>query len=379
MTPADPSLPLADVRVVAVEQAVAGPLCSRHLADLGADVIKVERPDGGDFARAYDSAVLGQSAYFVWLNHGKRSVVLDLAEATGRDRLATLLDGAQVLVHNLGPGAFERLGFDDATLTRRWPALIRCAISGYGPDGPFRDRKAFDLLLQGESGLLATTGTDDAPAKVGISIADIAAGMYATSAILAALRRRDRTGEGAAIEISMLECLAEWMSVPALYQRYAGAPPARTGTRHATIVPYGPYACSDGRVNLAVQNHRQWARLCQTVLERPELVADPRFATNEARVTNRAVLEPLVEAAFATLAVADARARLAKADVPFGDVNDVEGLLGHEQLTARERWFDVDTPGGPVRAVLPPFGFAGGPRPRRAVPRLGQHDGEVFG
>jgi len=378
MTTPSHDLPLADVRVIAVEQAVAGPLCTRHLADLGADVIKIERPDGGDFARAYDSAVHGQSAYFVWLNYGKRSVVLDLTSDEGRSRLDGLLDGAQVFLHNLGPGALGRLGFDDERLTKRWPSLVRCAISGYGSDGPFRERKAFDLLLQGESGLLATTGGPDTPAKVGISIADIAAGMYATTAILAALRLRDRTGEGATIEVSMLDCLAEWMSVPALYERYGGGAPARTGTRHATIVPYGPFECADGTINLAVQNRGQWDRLCRIVLERPDLVDDPRFATNETRVRAREALEPLIDAVLAALPAAVVRERLIGADVPFGDVHDVAGLLGHAQLDARERWHDVDTSGGPVRLARPPF-RAADDAPRPAVPGLGEHTLDVLG
>jgi itaconate CoA-transferase len=372
MTKPDRDLPLADVRVIAVEQAVAGPLCTRHLADLGADVIKVERPPDGDFARNYDAVVNGQSAYFVWLNYGKRSVLLDLTTDTDRRRLAGLLDGAQVLVHNLGPGALGRLGFDEERLGRDWPSLVRCAISGYGPDGPFRERKAFDLLLQGESGLLATTGAQDAPAKVGISIADIAAGMYATTAILAALRHRDRTGSGAAIEISMLDCLAEWMAVPALYERYTGAPPLRTGVRHATIVPYGPFPCADGTINLAIQNHGQWDRLCRIVLQRPDLVEDARFASNADRVRAREALEPIIEAVLRTLPVTAVRERLRRADVPFGDVHDVAGLLRHEQLAARQRWQDVDTPGGPVRVVRPPFRVPDG-RPRTAVPGLGEH------
>jgi crotonobetainyl-CoA:carnitine CoA-transferase CaiB-like acyl-CoA transferase len=378
-TAADRSLPLGDVRVIAVEQAVAGPLCTRHLADLGADVIKVERPDGGDFAREYDSVARGQSAYFVWLNYGKRSVTLDLAADEDRARLATLLDGADVLVHNLGPGALGRLGFDESTLASRWPSLVRCAITGYGPDGPYRDRKAFDLLLQGESGLLDVTGTPGARAKVGVSIADIAAGLYATSAILAALRERDRSGAGTAIEVSMLDCLAEWMSVPTLYQRYAGSPPRRSGARHATIVPYGPYACADGDVNLAVQTQAQWERLCTLVLDRPALVGDPRFARNEDRVANRDDLEPIIDDALLPFRREDVTARLARADVPYGDINDVAGLVDHPQLAARSRWMDVRTAGGPVRVARPPFGLSGVAARAASVPTVGEHNGEIFG
>ena len=367
------SFPLAGVRVIAVEQAVAGPLCTRHLADLGARVIKVERPGGGDFARSYDTVVAGQSAYFVWLNRSKESVVLDLATEAGRDALAALLDGADVLVQNLGPGVLDRLGFGEGALAGRWPSLVRCGISGYGTDGPYRDRKGFDLLLQGESGLIATTGTREAPAKVGISIADISAAMYALSSILAALRRRDATGEGASIEISMLDCLAEWMSVPLAWAASdAGAPP-RQGVRHATIVPYGPFATADGQVNLAVQNAAQWQRLCRSVLERPDLVDDPAFASNEQRVRNREQLEPIIEGILGALPRPEVEARLEAADVPFGALNEVADVLTHPQLLARDRWFEVGSPGGPVRALRPPFGIAGMPLRADPVPALGEH------
>ncbi|MEA2623196.1 MAG: itaconate CoA-transferase [Chloroflexota bacterium] len=371
-------MPLAGVHVVALEQAVAAPLCTRHLADLGADVIKIERPGGGDFARAYDSAVLSQSAYFVWLNRGKRSVTLDVQSDGGRAALDGLLDRADIFVSNLGPGAVGRLGLDEETLARRWPRLISCAISGYGADGPYRDRKGFDLLLQGESGLTATTGTADAPAKVGISIADIAAGMYALSSILAALRDRDASGRGASIDISMLDCLAEWMMVPMYLEMYGGGAPPRSGMRHASIVPYGPFAVADGSVNLAVQTDGQWRRLCASVLDRAALADDPRYATNELRVRNRATLEPLIEGLLAVQEQAEVTARLERADVPFGAVNTVAGLVGHPQLTQRERWFEVDSEGGPVRALIPPFGIRGVPVRAGTIPSAGQHTDEVM-
>jgi itaconate CoA-transferase len=371
-------LPFADIRVVALEQAVAGPLCTRHLADLGADVVKIERPDGGDFARSYDSAVHGHSAYFAWLNRGKRSVVLDLRASSDRELLVRLVDGADVFVHNLGPGSVARLGFDRETLLARWPALISCAISGYGDTGPYRDRKGFDLLLQGESGLISTTGTPEHEAKVGISIADIAAGMYALSAIMAALRDRDATGIGAQIEISMLDCLAEWMTVPGYYAFYQGAPPKRSGMRHGSIVPYGPYAVSDGYVNLAVQTDAQWVRFCTDVLVRPELIADERFATNQARVQNREALETLIEAALGVELRSAVVARLDRADIPFGDVNDVFGLIDHAQLAARERWFEFASSSGPIRAVVPPFGIAGLPLRADPLPELGEHTESVI-
>lgn len=372
------ALPLRDIRVVALEQAVAGPLCTRHLADLGAEVIKIERPDGGDFARSYDSAVRGQSAYFAWLNRGKRSVVLDLRSGPDREVLDRLLDRADVFVHNLGPGSVDRLGLDAATIGARWPALVGCAISGYGTDGPFRDRKGFDLLLQGESGLTATTGTPEEPAKVGISIADIAAGMYALAAILAALRDRDRTGRGASIDISMLDCLAEWMTVPAYFAMYQGAPPARSGLRHGSIVPYGPFRVADGSVNLAVQNDRQWGRFCTEVLDRPDLVADPRFATNAARVRHRTELEGLIEARLGGLSRSAVVARLEAADIPFGALNDVDGLVAHEQLAVRGRWFEFASPGGPIRALVPPFGIAGLPLRADPLPGLGDDTAAVI-
>ncbi len=372
------SLPLAGLHVVALEQAVSAPLCTRHLADLGADVVKIERPGGGDFARHYDSVVQGQSAYFVWLNRGKRSVVLDLKDPADRAVLDTLLARADVFVHNLGPGAVDRLGLGWDALHPRWPRLIWCAISGYGLDGPYRDRKAFDLLLQGESGIMAVTGTPDQSAKVGISIADISAGMYAFSAILAALYERQRTGEGRLIDVSMLECLAEWMMAPAYHQLYGGKAPERTGTRHNMIVPYGPYRVGDGsQVNLAVQTEGQWERLCAIVLRRPDLAADPRFRTNELRVRNRATLEPLIEAALAGDTRASVQARLDAADVPHGALNDLADLLAHAQLAARGRWLEVDTPSGPIRALAHPLNLAGLPRPASAVPGLGEHTDEV--
>ncbi|MBV9354005.1 MAG: CoA transferase [Chloroflexi bacterium] len=359
---------LAGVQVVALEQAVAAPLCTRHLADLGADVIKIERPGSGDFARRYDSVVHGQSAYFVWLNYGKRSLSLDLQDAADREQLEALLAVADVFVHNLGPGAVDRLGLGWTELHARWPRLISCAISGYGEDGPYRERKAFDLLLQGESAVTAITGTPEAPAKVGISIADISAAMYALSAILSALYGRLRTGAGERIEISMLECLAEWMSPALLHQAYGGRTPARTGLRHNLIVPYGPYA----GINLAVQNEGQWQRLCTLVLERPDLIDDARFATNERRVQHRAELEPEIERLLAGHPRPTILERLQRADVPFGSLNEVEDVLRHPQLAARQRWQDVDTEGGPARLLVSPLATA---RTRAAVPRLGTSPG----
>lgn len=374
----DAVLPLTGSRVIALEQAVAAPLCTRHLADLGADVIKVE-PAEGEFGRRYDAVINGQASYFVWLNGGKRSVVLDLKSEAGKTALASLLGTADVFVHNLGPGAVDRLGFNWDVVHARWPALISCGISGYGVDGPYRDRKAFDLLLQGESGVTSITGSPEEGAKVGVSIADIAAGMYALSSIMAALLERQRTGSGRLIDISMLECLTEWMSPPAYYQRYRGETPARAGMRHNTIVPYGPFRIRDGSlVNLAVQNNGQWSRLCAVVLERPDLATDERFQTNELRVRNRTELEPLIEAILGTLPPDELQQRLDRADVPSGKVNDVAGLLAHPQLEARERWGTVQTPAGPAVAAEHPLNLVGLPRPVRVVPGVGEHTAEIL-
>lgn len=362
--------PLAGHRVIALEQAVAAPLCSRHLADLGAEVIKVERPDGGDFARRYDSIVHGESAYFVWLNRGKRSVVADLSTDMGKALLDALLGTADVFIHNLGPGAVERLGYGWDRLQDLWPQLISCAISGYGQTGPYRDDKAFDLLVQGESGLASVTGSPREPAKVGISIADIAAGMYALSSVLGALIQRQRTGIGISLDISMLDSLAEWMSVPALYQRYAGAPPPRTGLHHATIAPYGPYTARDGpTVLLAVQNETQWRRFGEVVLQRPDLASDPRFATNELRVRNRVSMDEEIRRSLAGIEYSTLIDRLRLADLPHAPVNDVEALLDHPQLVERQRWIESDTPTGPVISVSSPFGE---PAKRTSVPALGE-------
>ena len=363
------TLPLDGVRVVALEQAVAAPLCTRHLADLGADVVKVERPEG-DFARRYDSVVRGQSAYFVWLNRGKRSIALDVAAEPAT--FDALLARADVFVHNLGPGAIDRLGYGWERLHARWPRLISVSISGYGTEGPYRDRKAYDLLVQSESGVVSLTGTADEPAKVGISIADISGGMYALASTLAALRLRDRDGQGRRVDVALFECLAEWMGSPAYTQMYTGAPPPRTGMRHSTIAPYGPYRCADGHVTLAVQNERQWTALCEVVLERPELANDPRFATNELRSGNRRELEAIIEGIFASMARSAIERKLEAADVPFAALNDVADLVAHPQLAAK--WTEVASPGGPIRALRPPFGMDAR---MAAVPGLNEHGDEI--
>lgn len=362
--------PLAGRRVVAIEHAVAAPLCTRHLADLGAEVIKVERPDGGDFARRYDRVARGESAYFVWLNVGKRSLTADLGAASDRAVVDDLLASADAFVHNLGPGAIERLGYGWDAIHARHPRLVSCAISGYGQDGPYRDRKAFDLLIQAESGLASVTGSPDAPARVGISIADIAAGMYALTAILAAWIEREETGLGTHIDISMLEAMNEWMGVPSISTRY-GAPPPRTGLHHPSIAPYGPYRGADGEARIvAVQNEAQWSRMCRGVLERPELADDPRFASNELRVRNRADLDSVIADVLGRLDSMTIAARLDAADVPHASINDVGALLAHPQLRDRDAWRPVATAHGEVVLPASPLGSGSGDR----VPALGEDD-----
>ena len=368
---------LAGITVVSVEQAVAAPFATRQLADLGARVIKVERPEG-DFARAYDRSVRGWSSHFVWLNRSKESVVLDLKTSRGREALSRLLQRADVFVQNLSPGALDRLGFAPEEVSRRYPQLVVCSISGYGSTGPYRDRKAYDLLIQAESGLLSITGTPEEPVKVGISVADIAAGMYALSGILAALYRRERTGRGALLEVSLLESLAEWMGYPLYYTAYGGHPPARTGAHHATIAPYGPFPTADGVVFLAVQNDREWERFCREVLQRPELARDPRFATNPDRVRHRPALEALIRETFRGLSTAQLTQRLEAADVAYGELRTVQGLLEHPQLAARDRWRRVDSPVGPLLALLPPFSVPAEEPLLGPVPRLGEHTESVL-
>jgi itaconate CoA-transferase len=377
-TPAQQTLPLAGIRVVALEQAVAAPFASRQLADLGADVIKIERPDGGDSARAYDAAMKGTSAYFAWLNRGKQSVVLDLKQPRDLALCSRLIDGADVFVHNLAPGAVERLGLGYDATSARNDGLVWCGVSGYGPDGPLRDKKAYDMLVQAESGVVSVTGSADAPAKVGVSIADIASGMYAYASILAALFRRERGGRGERIDISMLECLTEWMT-PALYTwQGTGSVPARVGVRHNMIVPYGAYACADGAVLFAIQTQAEWRRFCVQVMDDAVLADDPHFATNAARLANRVALEGLIEVRFAARRRDDVMSLLDAADIPTGAVNDVPSVVAHPQLAARERWTTVDSPGGPIPALIPPHNLRSLTPRMGAVPALGAHTQAVL-
>jgi len=372
------SLPLSGVRVVALEQAVAAPFCSRQLADMGADVIKVERPDGGDFARGYDRVLNGLSAHFAWLNRGKRSITLDVRTERDREVFARLLERSDVFIHNLAPGAVERLGLGYDQLAVKLPRLIWCGISGYGPDGPYRDKKAYDLLVQAESGVVSVTGSADAPAKVGVSIADIASGLYGYSSILAALLNRQRTGAGDRIDISMLECLTEWMMPPLYWWHGSGQIPQRCGVRHSMIVPYGAYRCADGAVNFAIQNEREWRRLCDQVLGMPALADDERFAGNAARLRNRAELEAMIEERLGRDTRAEVLVRLDQAGIANGAVNDVAEVAGHRQLAARGRWVSVDSPVGSIPALLPPHNLQHAPPRLGAVPALGQHTREIL-
>jgi len=347
--------PLEGITVVALEQAVAAPFATRQLADLGARVIKVERPGTGDFARGYDRTVHGQSSYFVWLNRGKQSIELDLKDQADRALLDRVLRAADVFVQNLIPGAVERLGLDAGTLRARRPDLIHCSISGYGPDGPYHSRKAYDLLVQCEAGLVELTGTPPEPAKVGISVADIATGMYAYAGILTALYERERTGAGSTLQIALLDALGEWMTQPTYHTVYGQQLPRRTGARHASIAPYGPYHTGDGStVYLGVQNDREWATLCHDILNRPELVDDERFAHNPDRVAHDEQITTILEAAFATMTADRVMDLLDAAGIACARMRTPTEFFEHPQLRARHRWREIGSPGGPVQALIPP-------------------------
>ncbi len=372
------TLPLDGITVVSLEQAVAAPFATRQLADLGARVIKVERAGGGDFARGYDRTVHGQASYFVWLNRGKESIELDVKSSGGQAVLAALLARADVFVQNLAPGAADRLGLGAEPLRARYPRLICCSVSGYGPDGPYRHKKAYDLLVQCEAGLLSVTGTPDEPAKAGISVADIAAGMYAYSGVLTALYERERTGAGTALEVAMLDALGEWMSQPFYYSVYGGQPARRSGARHASISPYGPYDVSGGQVFLGLQNDREWAVLCERILRRPDLIADARFGTNPDRVANDAELTPIIEDALKSVPADRLAGWLDEAGIANARLRTPQEFAAHPQLAARNRWREVDSPGGPVRALLPPVSVAGREAAMGAVPALGQHTAAIL-
>jgi itaconate CoA-transferase len=370
-------LPLQGITVVAVEQAVAAPFATRQLGDLGARVIKVERPGSGDFARGYDRTVHGQSSYFVWLNRGKESVQLNLKDPGDRAVLDAILDRADVLVQNLVPGAAGRLGLDAASVRATRPRLICCSISGYGPDGPYGAKKAYDLLVQCETGLVASTGTAEVPSKAGISVADIATGMYAYSGILAALYDRERTGLGTSLHVAMLDALGEWMSQPVYFCRYGQELVRRTGARHPSIAPYGPYRTGDGMIFLGVQNDREWATLCGEILHRPDLVTDPRFRTNTDRVGHDAELTALLEQAFGDLDADRVGGALDRAGIASARLRTPEEFTRHPQLRARDRWRRVRTPAGHIDALLPPVQVAGQEPAMGPVPALGEHTESV--
>ncbi len=376
--------PLDGVTVLALEHAIAAPFCTRQLADLGARVIKVERPGVGDFARAYDARVAGLASHFVWTNRSKESLSLDLKHPQAQTVLHQLLAQTDVLVQNLAPGAAARLGLSYEALCERYPRLIVCDISGYGDDperpGPYRDKKAYDLLIQSEAGFVSVTGSPDAPAKAGCSIADIAAGMYAYSGILSALLQRGKTGRGSRIDVSMLESMTEWMGFP-MYYAYAGAtPPPRAGAAHATIYPYGPFEAGDGRsVMLGLQNEREWAAFCTTVLQQPELASDARFQSNALRVANRPALQAIIGQVFQGLSAEQVLARLDEAQIANARVNQMHDVWAHPQLAARERWTTVDSSAGPLPALRPPGSHSDFEPRMDKIPALGEHSASILG
>lgn len=366
--------PLDHITVVSLEQAIAAPLCTRHLADLGARVIKVERPGSGDFARDYDRRARGQASHFVWVNRSKESLALDLKEPAHQAVLRALIARADVLVQNLAPGATARLGLDAATLRSAQPALIVCDISGYGQDGPYRDRKAYDLLIQGEAGLISVTGTPETPSKTGNSIADIAAGMYAYSAILAAIIQRGKTGQGSHIDVSMLEALVEWMGYPMYYSMDGATPPVRAGASHAAIQPYGPYETGDGTVViLGVQNEREWLRFCDVVLGQAELATDPRFDSVARRSEHRQALQALIGQVFAGLSGAQVTQRLDEAQIANSRMNTMAEVWAHPQLKARQRWTSVASPSGPLPVLWPPASQSAFEPFMGPIPQVGEH------
>jgi itaconate CoA-transferase len=371
--------PLSHLTVVSLEHAIAAPFCTRQLADLGARVIKVERPGAGDFARAYDSRVRGMASHFVWVNRSKESLCLDLKSEAGLAILMEVLAQADVLVQNLAPGAAARMGLDFTSLHARWPRLIVCDISGYGADGPYRDKKAYDLLIQSEAGYLSVTGTPEEPVKSGNSIADIAAGMYAYTGVLSALMARDQTGEGSHIDVSMLESLGEWMGYPMYYAFDGAAPPPRAGAAHATIYPYGPFEVGDGgTVMLGLQNEREWRVFCEQVLGDATVASDPRFNANAKRHEHRVALKSVILGVFATLSTAQVQQRLDQAQIANARMNDMAQLWAHPQLHARGRWTQVDSPVGPVPALLPPGVHSGFDYHMGAIPEVGAHSEQIL-
>lgn len=371
--------PLDGLTVVSLEQAVAAPFATRQLADLGARVIKLERPGEGDFARHYDTMVKGQASHFVWLNRSKESITLDLKQPDAQCVMERLISRADVFVQNLAPGAATRLGLGAKQLRAKYRGLIICDVSGYGSSGPYRNKKAYDLLIQSEAGMLEITGTEETPSKVGISIADIAGGMYAFSAILTAVLIRQRTTEGTTIEVSLFEALSEWMGYPAYYTAYGGVAPRRSGATHATIAPYGPFESGDGKtVYLGIQNEREWQSFCSLLLEKPELASDPRFDSNSKRVENRAALHVEIESVFRGMPANDIIEQLDRAAIANARMNTIPDFLEHPQLAARGRWRMVDSPVGPLRALVPPATLSGVEPVMNGIPAVGQHTDAIL-
>jgi len=366
--------PLDGITVVALEQAVAAPFATRQLADLGARVIKIERPGVGDFARDYDQTVKGQSAYFVWLNRSKESLTLDVKHARAAEILKRLIGNADVFIQNLAPGAAGRLGLDAATLLAQHPRLIVCDVSGYGDSGPYAHKKAYDLLVQSEAGVLSVTGTPETQTKVGISIVDISAGMYAYSGILTALYQREKTGKGTRVDVTMFESLAEWMSHPLNYTHFGGKPPQRSGPDHATIVPYGRFKCGDGAyVMLGIQNEREWAKFCAGVLGMPGLATDDKYSNNTKRTSRRAEVVALIEEVFSRMKAEEVVARLDAADIANARINTPQEVWDHPQLKARNRWREVGSPAGPLPVLLPPVTMPEFEARLDPIPAIGEH------
>ena len=372
-------LPLDGITVVSIEQAVAAPFATRQLADLGARVIKIERPDGGDFARSYDQTVKGLSSYFVWLNRSKESLTLDLKNPAARSVLARLLERADVFVQNLAPGAAERLSVSAAELRARYPRLIVCVISGYGLSGPYARKKAYDMLVQAEAGVVSLTGTPETPSRVGVSIADIAAGMYAYSGILTALFARTSTGQGTALDVSLFDALAEWVSAPAYYSAYSGLEPPRSGDAHATIAPYESFVAADGvAIYLAIQNAREWQRFCEEVLGDSAVATDPRFESNTRRVQHRSVLHDLIAGVFGRLSGTELIERLEAAGVAYARRNTIGEFLEHPQLAQRDRWRDIGSAVGTLRALKPPVQMEDVDAVMGDIPALGQQSRSIL-
>lgn len=372
-------LPLEGIKVVSIEQAVAAPFASRQLADLGARVIKIERPDIGDFARGYDQTVKGMSSHFVWINRSKESLTLDMKADLGKEVFRDLLKDADVVIQNLAPGAMDRLGFSNEELHNINDKLIICNISGYGSYGPYVNKKAYDLLIQCEAGLLSITGTEDMPSKVGISVADIAAGMYAYSGILSSIIKRYKTGKGEILDISMLESLGEWMGYPLNYSLYGGSEPKRTGAQHATIYPYGPFKTgNDGTVFLAIQNEREWKRFCEDVLQRPDLTTHSLYDTNSKRVTNQESLKKEIEKVLQSEVLKNIVDKLEINKIANAQLKNMEEFANHEQLIARNRWINVETPEGVIQSLLPPTAKSEEDIQNKPIPRIGEHSQDIL-